>query len=105
MRSSVVTSGCVSLCVMVALSGAPSARADNASFVREAKALGFVQAADNLISTARSACYFLSRNRSPGEVEERILRYTMIDPPNLAHQFFVMAVNEYCPQYAALVSP
>lgn len=76
----------------------PSAQADNASFVSDVKALGFQQASDNLISTARSACYFLSRNRDPGQVTERISRYLAVDA-DMARTFFAMSVNEYCPQY------
>lgn len=76
----------------------PPAQADNPGFVREAKALGFQQAAANLISTARSACYFLSLNRDPGQVRERISRYLSVDT-DLGRTFFAMSVNEYCPQY------
>jgi hypothetical protein len=83
----------------------PTAQADDASFVGDVQALGFVQASDNLISTAQSACYFLFLNRTPDEIEPRIARYTRITPTSLAHQFFVLAVNEYCPQYAGAVAP
>jgi hypothetical protein len=76
----------------------PPARADDSSLVNEAKALGFQQASDNLISTARSACYFLSRGRDPGHVTDRISRYLAVDA-DLAGRFFAMSVNEYCPQY------
>ena len=76
----------------------PPAQADNTAIVREAKALGFQQAAANLISTARSACYFLSLNRDPGHVRERISRYLAVDA-DLGRTFFAMSVNEYCPQY------
>jgi hypothetical protein len=97
-----LTIGCVVMGVTLTLLGSPVAQADDAGFVRDAKALGFVQAPDNLISTAQSACYFLSRNRDPGQVEERILRYTRVEPGQ-AHQFFALAVNEYCPQFAVAV--
>jgi hypothetical protein len=76
----------------------PPAQADNSGFVTEAKTLGFQQASDNLIGTARSACYFLSLNRDPGQVTDRISRYLAIDA-DLARTFFTMSVNEYCPQY------
>ncbi|GLP82994.1 DUF732 domain-containing protein [Mycobacterium antarcticum] len=105
MRTGALLAGCVVIGVTVGLLGSPVARADDASFVRDAKALGFVQASDNLISTAQSACYFISLNRDPGQVEQRILRYTRVDSPSQAHQFFVLAVNEYCPQHAAVVGP
>lgn len=81
----------------------PAAKADDIDFVHAAQAMGFIQRADNLISTAQSACYFLTLNRDPQEVEARILRYTRIDPPSRAHQFFVLAANTYCPQYVWLV--
>jgi hypothetical protein len=76
----------------------PPAQADSSSFVSEVKALGFQQGPDNLISTARSACYFLSLNRDSGQVMERISRYLAVDT-DLARTFFTMSVNEYCPQY------
>lgn len=81
------------------LLGTPVAQADNASFVRAAQSLGFPQGSENLISTARSACYFLSRNRNPEQVVERIMRYTRVGTDQ-AHQFFALAVTEYCPQFA-----
>lgn len=76
----------------------PPVQADGSSFVSEAKALGFQQASDNLISTARSACYFLDRNRPTDQVTNRIARYLAVDA-GLASRFFAMSVNEYCPQY------
>ncbi|OBJ42497.1 hypothetical protein A5630_20890 [Mycolicibacterium mucogenicum] len=81
----------------------PAAQADDASFVRSVKALGFVQMTANLVSTAKSACNMLSyNNRNPAEIEARIQRYTLAKPP-AAHQFFVLAVDEYCPQHTAAV--
>ncbi|MDQ2637865.1 MAG: DUF732 domain-containing protein [Actinomycetota bacterium] len=82
----------------VSLALSPPAQADNSGFVSHLKALGFQQASDNLISTARSACYFLSLNRHPGQVTDRISRYLAVDA-DLARTFFAMSVNEYCPQY------
>lgn len=105
MRVCALTTGCAAIGVTLGLLGSPTAQADDADFVRAAQALGFVQAADNLISQAESACYFLLRNRDPQEVEARIVRYTRIDPPSKAHPFFVLAVNTYCPQYAGVVGP
>jgi len=88
------------------LLGAPGAHADDASFVRDAKALGFATNADNLISMARSACYFLYegerfssdplRNNPPDRVAGRIMRYGNVDL-NAANQFLAMSVAEYCP--------
>lgn len=104
MRFGSLKAGCAALgLTTLTLVGSPAAQADDASFVRDAKALGFVHASPSLISTAESACYFLGRNRAPAEVEERIVRYTRISPPNLAHDFLVLATNEYCPQYAAQI--
>jgi hypothetical protein len=84
--------------VTVTLLGSPMARADDASFVSETQALGFQQASDNLISTARSACYFLSRDRDPGQITKRVMRYhnVELDP---AQRFLVLSVIEYCPQF------
>jgi ABC-type hemin transport system ATPase subunit len=83
--------------------GAPTAHADDASFVRDAKALGFAFDTDNLISMGRSACYFLSRNRDPGQVAERIMRYGNVDL-NAANEFLAMSVTEYCPQFGDRVN-
>jgi hypothetical protein len=105
MRLYALMTGCVVMGMTLGLLDSPVAQADNASFVRDAQALGFVQASDNLISTAQSACYFLLRKRDPREVEQRILRYTRVEQPSQAHQFFVLSVNEYCPQYAGLIGP
>lgn len=85
----------VGLCQMLT---PPTAHADNANFVSEAKGLGFVQSSPNLISTARSACYFLYLNRDPGQVRDRVSRYLMVDV-DLADKFLAMSVLEYCPQY------
>ncbi|MDO3402718.1 DUF732 domain-containing protein [Mycolicibacterium neoaurum] len=100
----VATFGCVTAGVTVALLGAPAASADDASFAREMKSIGFVQSTPNLVSTAKSACYSLWLNRPLYQVEERILRYTRVEPP-LARQFFVTAVREFCPQYSGVVGP
>jgi hypothetical protein len=105
MRMRALMTGGVAIGVALGLLGSPVAQADDASFVRAAQALGFVQASDNLISTAQSACYFLLRNRDPQEVEQRILRYTRVTPPSQVHPFFALTINEYCPQYAGVVSP
>lgn len=80
----------------------PVAQADNDSFASQAKSLGFVQSSPNLVSTARSACYFLWLNRDPGQVSERISRYLSVDP-DMANRFFAMSVREYCPQFGGLV--
>jgi hypothetical protein len=85
----------------LALMGSPAAQADDDSFVRAAHTLGFVLASDNLISTARSACYFLRLNRDSGQVLARIIRYTRAEPDQ-GRQFFALAINEYCPQYAGV---
>jgi hypothetical protein len=105
MRMCALTTGCVAIGVTLGLLGAPAAQADDADFVRDAQAMGFFQAYDNLISQAESACFFLTRNKTPQEVEARILRYTRIDPPSEAHSFLVLAVNTYCPQFAGVVGP
>jgi hypothetical protein len=88
--------------VTLTLLGSPVAQADNASFVRDIQARGFQQASDNLISTGKSACYFLWLNRDPGQIAERIGRYLNVDPDR-GRQFLVLAVNEYCPQYSGQV--
>lgn len=98
MRACTRTIGGILTGVALALVGSPPAQADDASFVSAAQSLGFVHAPANLISTGRSACYFLSRNRHPGQVLERIVRYTRMEPEP-ARQFFALAINEYCPQY------
>lgn len=74
----------------------PQARADDATFVRSAQELEFVQASDNLILMARSACYYLSRNRTPVEVIARIARYANVDVDK-ADQFLDLSIAEYCP--------
>lgn len=81
----------------------PPARADDSGFASEAKALGFQHGRDNLLSTARSACYFLSLNRDPAQVTNRISRYLSVDD-HLAARFFAMSVEEYCPQYRDRIS-
>lgn len=107
MRPRALITACLTIGVGMALGlpGSPVARADDADFFRDTQALGFAQAYDNLISQAESACYFFVRNRSADEIEARIARYTRIDPPSKAHQFLVLAVNNYCPQFADRVTP
>ena len=96
------TIGCTALGLTLALLGSPLANADDDSFVRDTKALGIQYSSVNLISTGRSACYFLSRKRDPGQVTERVARYLTLDS-ELAHRFLVLSVNEYCPQYGGQV--
>lgn len=104
MRIPTAALGFIVLTLLLALSTPPPAHADDASFARTAKSMGFVQSTPNLVSTAQSACYYLWLNRPPFQVEQRILRYTRVQPEQ-AHNFFVLAVNEYCPQYNGLVGP
>jgi uncharacterized membrane protein len=105
MRMGVLTTSGIAIGAVLGLLGSPLARADDADFVRDVKAMGFLQASDNLISQAESACYFLVRKRSPEEVQARIARYTRVDPPSQAHLFLVLAVKTYCPQFTDLVGP
>jgi hypothetical protein len=98
MRMYTKTVGCTMMVLTFTLLGSPVVHADNASFVRDAKALGFQQATENLISMGRSACYFLSRQRDPEQVADRIMRYGSVDS-DVAHRFLALSVNEYCPQY------
>lgn len=102
MRMKAKTTGCITVVATLALLGSPISHADDASFVRTVESLGFEHEATNFVSTAQSACYFLQRGRDPRQVEERIRRYELVEPP-LAHQFLVLAVNEYCPQYTGAV--
>jgi hypothetical protein len=91
------TIGCATASVAWLMLGVPAAHADDASFVRDAKALGFGTNADNLISMARSACYYIGpRNRDPDEVAERIKRYGNVDL-DAANRFLALSVAEYCP--------
>ena len=83
----------------------PAAQADDTSFVRSAKSIGFIQTPPNLILLARNTCNMLWYNNRPiNEVEERIQRYMRVSADQ-AHQFFVLTINEYCPQYGGLVAP
>lgn len=95
--------GCATVTVALLLLGAPAAHADDASFVRDAKALGFAFDTDNLISMGRSACYFLSLNRDPGQVAQRVMRYGNVDL-NAANRFLALSVTAYCPQFGDRVS-
>lgn len=107
MRFTALTTGCIATGIALGLGllGSPVAQADDADFVREVQAMGFLQAYDNLVSQAESACYFFVRNRGADEIEARIARYTRIDPPSKSHQFLELAVNTYCPQFTHRVNP
>ncbi|MUL64538.1 hypothetical protein BOO86_08705 [Mycobacterium sp. CBMA 234] len=103
MRMRALKVGCVMTAVTLTLWGSPAAQADDASFVHDTQALGFIQASQNLISTARSACYFLGFfNRDPEQVRDRIMRYLNVDA-DMAQHFMVLSVEEYCPQNAARI--
>lgn len=119
MRNDVKRVGFVMMGMTFALLGAPVAQADNASFVAQARALGFKEPDDVLIRMALSACRFLQPNlrRHPDEVEDHIARHANIDPATIpdpsrgpdppagdAHQFLILSVNEYCPQLAYRLS-
>ena len=114
MRVRALITGCVAIGVTLGLLSAPVAQADewapspspgDADFVRKVHDMGFLQAYDNLVSQAQSACYFFVRNRGADEIEARIARYTRVDPPTLAHPFLVLAVSTYCPQFTGRVGP
>lgn len=98
MRHLATTIGCALVSVALVPLGTSTAHADEAGFIRDAKALGFAFDADNLISMGRSACYFLNLNRDPGEVAGRIMRYGVVDL-DAANRFLAMSVTEYCPQF------
>lgn len=89
---------------MLALAGAPVAQADNASFVAEARALGFQQWDDVLIRMGLSACRFLQPHlrRTPADVAQHIRRFASVGPDQ-AQEFLLMSVQEYCPQHAGRV--
>lgn len=98
MRMYAQRGGYVIVALALAIVGSPTARADDASLVRSARELGFQVSAVNVISMGQSACYFLSRNRDPGQVADRIMRYGNVEPDS-ARQFLALSVGEYCPQY------
>ena len=103
MRMYALKMGCAMTAVTLTLLGSPVAQADDASFVHDTQAIGFIQASQNLISTARSACYFLGfYRRDPGQITDRIMRYLSVDA-DMAHRFLLLAVDEYCPQYDAQI--
>ncbi|WP_367277382.1 DUF732 domain-containing protein [Mycobacterium sp.] len=90
----------------LALLRAPTAHADDASFVAETRALGFQQSDDVLIRMGRSACRFLQPNlrRDPTEVEEHVRRFGGVESDQ-AHRFLLLSVDEFCPQYSNRVAP
>lgn len=101
MRKFAMKIGCSTIGAMLALLGAPLTQADNATFVTQARALGFPQSDDVLIRMGMSTCRFLQPQlrRTPADVAQHIMRYANVNPGQ-THQFLVMSVNEYCPQYA-----
>jgi hypothetical protein len=103
MRTYATAVGCTLMGIALALLGSPTAQADDTSFVLAARSLHFQQNSQNLISTGRSVCYFISLNRDPGEIRDRVARYTRVDPDQ-ARQFFALAINEYCPQFQGAIS-
>jgi hypothetical protein len=102
MRMYAKTIGCTVMAVTLTLLGSPVAYADDASFVRDTKALGFQQNSVNLVSTGQSVCNFLRLNRDPGQITDRIARYLSVDS-DLARRFLVLSVDEYCPQRSAQI--
>ncbi|MGV0794493.1 DUF732 domain-containing protein [Mycolicibacterium sp. XJ1819] len=101
MRKLAVRTGCATMGAVLTLLTAPVVHADNASFVAQTRALGFVQWDDVLIRMGLSACKFLQPHyrRGPVEVAEHIKRYANVDFDQARH-FLILAVTEYCPQYA-----
>jgi len=95
--------GCVVVALALTAVGSPSARADEDSLVRSARDLGFGVSAVNVLSIGQSACYFLSRNRDPGQVADHIKRYGNVDWDS-ARRFLDLSVQEYCPQYGDRVA-
>lgn len=98
--------GCSMLGAVLIVLGTPAAQADNATFVAEARALGFQQWDDVLGRMALSACRFLQPQlrRTPADVAQHVRRFANVGQDQ-AHQFLVISVHEYCPQHAARVGP
>lgn len=98
MRKHAAAIVCVTVGVLT-LVGSPTARADDESFLRDVEPLGVTLSSPNVVSTARSACSMLRyNNRIPSEIQERIQRYLRVEADK-AHEFFVLAIREYCPEY------
>ena len=98
-----LTISCAAIGVALLAFSSPIARADDASFANDVRALGVMTSSVNMISTAESACYLLGpRRRDPADVALRMGRYLLVDPDR-SRQFLVLAVNAYCPEYAGLV--
>lgn len=98
MRTCAKIGGSVVFAATVALLGSQTAQADDANLLRSARDLGFLVSDYNLLAMGHSACYFLSLNRDPGQVTDRIRRYGNVEP-DAAGRFLSLAVQEYCPQY------
>ena len=102
MRSYLKSGSLTAIAITLAVAGAPPVHADEATFLREARELGFGISNVNIVSIGVSTCNFLNRNRDPDEIADRIQRYGQISQ-DAAHRFLVLAVGEYCPRYAARV--
>lgn len=104
MRKLAIKIGCSLMGAAFVLVGAPAAQADNATFVAEARALGFQQWDDVLIRMGLSACRFLQPHmrRTPADVAQHIGRFANVGPDQ-AYQLLTLSVHEYCPQHAGRV--
>lgn len=111
MHKNVKLIGCTVVGTTLALLGGPVAQADDASFIAEARNLGFQQwtastlepdaPGDALIRLGRSTCRMLQPNlrRLPSDVADHVKRNAGVTLGQ-ANLFLPLAVHEYCPELA-----
>ena len=101
MRTRTATSSCI-VGLLLALTAAPAAQADDADVIRAAHDIGISNSDVNIISAGRSVCYVLRLgNRPPSEISEKIARNFVINAEQ-ARQFSLVSANEWCPQWSGL---
>ncbi len=95
--------GCAAgMMLALTLALSPAAQADDADFIRGARALGILNSDVNIISAGRSVCYVLRLgNRPPPEISAKIAR-TFVINQDQARRFSLASANEWCPQWSGL---
>lgn len=81
------------------LFAAPTAHADDDSYVAAARALGMQQSAEYIINGGRNVCVMMGFGQNWDQLSDRVMGNTRLDASQ-AHQLIALSVHEYCPQFS-----
>jgi hypothetical protein len=86
------------MAVALLVAVAPVAHADTGDFLNGVHALGFQRSDGYLINTAQALCIRFTVGNTVDMATDSIVHQFGVGP-GPAHQFVVLAVNNFCPQF------